>query len=759
MVNIRKRVGLIVVIGVMIGLLLLYGRSQTHAADWTVKVDTAVLDAAAAGETEFLVVLADQADLSGANVLATKDEKGAYVYEQLTAVARQTQPALTAQLDQLGAEYRPYWIVNMVWVRGDEQVLEAMAQRDEVTAVYANPEVAMPDLPTASDSTPDNPETIEWNIVKVNADDVWAMGYTGQGVTIAGQDTGYFWSHTGLVNQYRGWNGSVASHDYNWHDSIHSGGGSCGADSPFPCDDHGHGTHTMGTMVGNDLDPSDPNWPASAINAVGMAPGAEWIGCRNMNVGDGSPATYSECYEWFIAPYPIGGTPMTDGDPTKAPDVINNSWGCPTSEGCTDPAVLLSVVQAVRAAGIVTVHSAGNEGSACSSVQTPAAIYDESFSVGAVNSTDGIASFSSRGPVSVDGSFRMKPDISAPGVSIRSTTRDGSYQGGWQGTSMAGPHVAGLVALIISANPSLAGNVDLIEQIVQDTAVPLTTAQLCGTDQLGDVPNNVYGWGRIDALAAVEMALQYDMPFALGVAKTASSDWIMAGDLLTYTLTITNQHPISATTSVVLSDTLPAHTTFYTATQPFLQNGDVISWETATLAAEATFQAQLVVQVDQDAPGDIVNAVYGASSADAPLTEGTPVITTLVAPYEMALSANSPEQVQPGTVLTYTFTISNPHPFAALHNVVLTSSIPAQTSFSAATQPYSLADDVRWERAVLNVGETWVVELGVLVSPSAAGTVQNVDYSVWSDEVTAVSGPPLITNIIRYIYLPVMLTP
>ncbi|MCA9936827.1 MAG: S8 family serine peptidase, partial [Anaerolineales bacterium] len=433
----RKRIGLVVMMGVILGLTLVYGRFQIHAADWTTKVDTAVLEAAAAGETEFLVVLTEQADLSGVDTLATKDEKGAYVYEQLTAVARQTQPALTAQLEQMGADYRPYWIVNMIWVRGDEQVLTAMAQRDEVTAVYANPVVEMDELPAASTTAPQAPEAIEWNITKVNADDVWAMGYTGQGVVVAGQDTGYYWSHTGLKNQYRGWNGSIASHDYNWHDSIHSGGGSCGADSPWPCDDHGHGTHTMGTIVGNDLDPTDPNWPASATNAVGMAPGAEWIACRNMNVGDGTPATYSECYEWFIAPYPIGGDPMTDGDPTKAPDVINNSWGCPVSEGCTDPAVLLSVVQAVRAAGIVTVHSAGNEGSSCSSVQTPAAIYDESFSVGAVSSTDNIASFSSRGPVSVDGSFRMKPDISAPGVDIRSTTRDGSYQGGWSGTSMA----------------------------------------------------------------------------------------------------------------------------------------------------------------------------------------------------------------------------------------------------------------------------------------------------------------------------------
>jgi subtilisin family serine protease len=136
--------------------------------------------------------------------------------------------------------------------------------------------------------------------------------------------------------------------------------------------------------------------------------------------------------------------------------VINNSWSCTAGEGCTDPTVLLTVVNNVRAAGIVTVNSAGNGGSACSSINTPAAIYDASFTVGATDSNDVIAAMSSRGPVTVDGSNRRKPDASAPGVNIRSSVRGGGYQSGWSGTSMAAPHVAGLVALLISADPSLA---------------------------------------------------------------------------------------------------------------------------------------------------------------------------------------------------------------------------------------------------------------------------------------------------------------
>jgi subtilisin family serine protease len=120
-----------------------------------------------------------------------------------------------------------------------------------------------------------------------------------------------------------------------------------------------------------------------------------------------------------------------------APDVINNSWGCPPSEGCTNPNALLTAVQNLTAAGIVTAHSAGNSGSGCSTVNTPAGIYAESFTVGATNSSDTIAGFSSRGPVTVDGSNRRKPDISAPGVDIRSSVPIGDYGDGWSGTSMA----------------------------------------------------------------------------------------------------------------------------------------------------------------------------------------------------------------------------------------------------------------------------------------------------------------------------------
>jgi subtilisin family serine protease len=263
----------------------------------------------------------------------------------------------------------------------------------------------------------------------------------------------------------------------------------------------------MGTMVGE-----------TATQQIGMAPGARWIGCRNMEQGWGTPATYTECYEWFIAPYPIGGNPMTDGDPARAPHVINNSWSCLEVEGCTADDVLLAVVEAVRAAGIVTVHSAGNTGSNCGSVENPAAIYDASFTVGATNEEDNIAGFSSRGPVLADGSARRKPDIVAPGTGVES-----SYPGGYaslSGTSMAAPHVAGLVALLISAEPSLAGDVDALETAITQTALHLTSDEGCGGDTPTSVPNNVYGWGRIDALAAYESLSEVEPAFEVLMPMT-----------------------------------------------------------------------------------------------------------------------------------------------------------------------------------------------------------------------------------------------
>ncbi|MCC6191654.1 MAG: S8 family serine peptidase, partial [Anaerolineales bacterium] len=320
------------------------------------------------------------------------------------------------------------------------------------------------------------------------------------------------------------------------------------------CDDYSHGTHTMGTAVGDD----------GSGNQIGMAPGAEWIGCRNMNRGVGSPATYLECFEFFLAPYPITGTAALDGNPDLAPHVTNNSWGCPDFEGCETNS-LLAAVQAQRAAGIMTVVSAGNSGPACDTVDDPPAHHAEVYSIGALQTgTDNIAGFSSRGPVSEDGSGRRKPDLTAPGTGVRSSVPGGGY-GTSSGTSMAAPHVAGAVALLWSARPSLVGQVALTEQILNQTAVHISSSD-CGSSGW---PNNTYGFGRLDVLSAVNAT-----PVEAGSLTGLVTNELTAGPLggvaiqATLSATPTIQFQFTSYFTGVFTQTLFAGTYTLTASAP-----------------------------------------------------------------------------------------------------------------------------------------------------------------------------------------------
>ena len=504
-------------------------------------------------DVSILILLKDQPDVTAleaaisanygdADAAATVTARRIELYHQLTAHALSSQAELRAWLDAQGIAYRAHYIVNMISVMGDAALVATLRQRPDVARLDANPQVdtiyaeRVPDRPLAMSkwarvlelpevaASPNTP----YGVAATRAPEVWAMGYTGQGIVVASQDTGVQWDHPALEPHYRGAQGDTVDHTYNWLDAIPESGnfdGCAGLD--FPCDDNGHGTHTVGTMLGT-----------TDVITYGVAPDAEWMGCRNMRSGIGTPESYTTCFEFFLAPYPQGGDPLTDGRPELAPNIINNSWGCPPAEGCNKES-LRQVVETVRAAGLMVVASTGNNGVGCSGVVDPVAIYDATFSVGAHDSSGNLGSFSSKGPVTADGSGRLKPDLTAPGVNVLSTYR---FNGATSlsGTSMASPHVAGSVALIWSAAAWLVGNVDLTEQILLKSATPVYSS-LCGEDDEVVSPNNAFGYGKLDVAAAVEMALQ---PWEVTVAVTdtlgaplvgADVTWIDARTGYTYT--------------------------------------------------------------------------------------------------------------------------------------------------------------------------------------------------------------------------------
>lgn len=462
--------------------------------------------AAARGQRlDALLLLREQADLAPAELIAVRSARVAFVHRRVHDVAATAQRALRAELDALGIRHRAYAIVDAIAVEDVTLAqLERLAARDDVAEIESDLPVRI-DLPAPvtarTDAGTSGLDSVEWGIEKIGAPALWSLGFRGGGVVYASADTGVQWDHPALRGRYRGWKRAKqrARHGYNWWDAVHadvSGDGTnpCGFSSSVPCDDYGHGTHVLGTGVGDD----------GATNHIGVAPRARWIACRNMEEGVGRPSSYVECFDFFLAPWDSHGL---NPDPARAPHVISNSWSCPlgappAGEGCA-PKSLRKAFNAARAAGIFVVASAGNEGPGCSTVAEPPGIHAGVFSVGATDASDALASFSSRGPVTVDGSNRLKPDISAPGVSVRSSVRGSAY-GVLSGTSMAAPHVAGAVALLWSARPDLRGQVGITEQALLASANPAVTATgTCGGTTSADVPNDLFGYGRLDVPAAL----------------------------------------------------------------------------------------------------------------------------------------------------------------------------------------------------------------------------------------------------------------
>jgi subtilisin family serine protease len=471
------------------------------------QVDPALLAPASdAGEVDALLVF-DNSRAPGLAPLradAAALARRIALVDALQARADHDQRSVRAWLDAHGIVHRDFWIANVIEARIPQGLLAELTRRSDIARITANPHIAVrlpgPDgARAAGPGIPAAAASIAWGVAKVEAPAVWATGFTGQGVVIGGEDTGYQWDHPALKPHYRGWDGTTPDHNYNWHDAVHDAAlpePVCIVNSSLvPCDPNGHGTHTAGTFAGDD----------GAGNQIGVAPGAKWIGCRNMDKnGTGTPARYIECMQWMLAPTDLTGA---NARPDLGADIVSNSWSCPEAappngEGCTPADILEATIANLVAGGIFYVVAAQNYGFSCSTINDPPAIYDESFDVGATDSGDALAEFSSRGPVGSDP--RMRPDLSAPGVSVYSSYPTDSYAV-LSGTSMATPHVAGVAALLLSAFPSLLGRPDRLGALLRATATTSGVGntngvvQSCGGTPITQWPNYMAGYGRVDA--------------------------------------------------------------------------------------------------------------------------------------------------------------------------------------------------------------------------------------------------------------------
>lgn len=439
--------------------------------------------------TEVAKKAAKEAKTQKLSANQTKLMKRSTVVSTLRAKALETQQNTKKYLEKQekagkAEKIQSFYVVNGMAVTATKEVMEKIAAFPEVEKVLPNetrqliqpvsavklPEKIKADLQVDSDN---KVASVEWNIERVGAPAVWDMGIDGSGTVVASIDSGVQWNHPALKEKYRGYNPQspdTPDHQYSWFDAV---GGQAA-----PYDDHGHGTHVTGTMVG-----SEP----SGANQIGVAPGAKWIAVKAFSPDGGTDADLLEAGEWILAPKDAQGNPH----PEKAPDVVNNSW----SGGSGLDEWYREMVQAWRAAEIFPEFSAGNttltNPGGPGSVANPAN-YPESFATGATDINNRLASFSLQGPSPYN---QTKPEISAPGVNIRSSVPGSVYEGGWNGTSMAGPHVAAVVALLRQADASL--TVEELEEILLTTATPLTDSTFPQS------PNNGYGHGLVNAFTAV----------------------------------------------------------------------------------------------------------------------------------------------------------------------------------------------------------------------------------------------------------------
>ncbi len=494
-----------------------------------VEVETALSIQLNADQTSgYLIYFREQPDLSAANEMDW-EARGRSVVSQLQKTAASTQAKVKAFLDAQGVKYKSYWIDNVIVVdQSDSATFRGLLNFSEIEILRARRHLMMLEPETIS-TNPNSVQTIETNISRIGTDQVWAMGFDGSGIVVANIDTGVRYTHEALVNQYRGnLGGDVFNHNYNWWDPA------LGDQNFVPDDWHGHGSHTMGTILGDD----------GGDNQIGMAPGAAWIACQAFEFDDNE---LLECGQFIAAPWDLN---QQNPDPDLRPHIVNNSWGdCLQSY---DP-WYDGVIGTWHALGIYPVFSNGNA-SNCAYASPPGlntvgnpARAGNVTAVGSTNRDDGTyAVHSNWGPtdnpdtINPRGFSDLKPQVVAPGYDIRSSTNgsDTQYEN-WAGTSMAAPHVSGLVALMWDAAPCLIGDYANTETILEETANPIFYDDGSPTTPTNH-PNYATGWGEIDAYEAVQASVEFCGAFIITADPTEQSRCIVSDDDVAYELDIAN---------------------------------------------------------------------------------------------------------------------------------------------------------------------------------------------------------------------------